>query len=69
MDSHYSLTDRVLVEEDSRYGSLSNSGGLRDLGSTSPSISFSFGQTPEEEFYDHSGAIKEVCQNGNLLSF
>ena len=69
VDSHYSLTDRVLVEEDSRYGSLSNSGGLRDLGSTSPSISFSFGQTPEEEFYDHSGAIKEVCQNGNLLSF
>ncbi|RVW81298.1 hypothetical protein CK203_038163 [Vitis vinifera] len=42
-------------------------GGLKGLGSTSPSISFSFGQTPEEEFYDHSGAIKEVCQNGNLL--
>ena len=69
VDSHYSLTDRVLVEEDSRYGSLSNSGGLRDSWSTSPSISFSFGQTMEREFYDHSGAIKEVCQNGNLLSF
>ena len=69
VDSHYSLTDHVLVEEDLRYGSLSISGDLRDSGSISPSISFSFGQTLEGEFYDHSGAIREVCQNGNLLSF
>ena len=69
VDSHYSLTDCVLAGEDSRYGSLSNLGGLRDLGSTSPSISFSFSRTLEGEFYDHSGEIREVCQNGNLLSF
>ena len=68
-DSHYSLTDCVLVEEDSRYGSFSNSGGLRDLGSPSPSILFSLGRTPKREFFYHSGALREVCHNGNLLSF
>ena len=69
MDSHFSLTDSALVEELSRYGSLSNSRGFRDSGSPSHSILFSFGQTPEGEFFDHSGVLREACHNGNLLSF
>ena len=69
MDSHFSLTDSALVEELSRYGSLSNSRGFRDSRSPSHSILFSFGQTPEGEFFDHSRVLREACQNGNLLSF
>ena len=69
VDSHYSLTDSALVEEVLRYGSLSNSGGLRDSGTSSHSILFSFGQTPEGEYFYHFGVLRETCQNGNLLSF
>ena len=43
VDSHYSLTDSALVEEVLRYGSLSNSRGLRDSETSSHSILFSFG--------------------------
>ena len=69
MDFHFSLTDSTLVEEVSRYGHLSNSLGFRDSGSPSHSILFSFGRTPEREFFDHSGVIREAFQKGNLPSF
>ena len=69
VDSHYSLTDIALVEEVSMYGSLSNSGGLRDLGTPSHFILFSFGRTLDGEFFYHSRVLREACQNGNLLSF
>ena len=69
MDFHLSLTNSALVEEVSRYGPLSNSRGFRDSGSLSHSILFSFGRTPEGEFFDHSGVIREACQKGNLPSF
>ena len=46
VDFHYSLTDSTLAEEVSRYGSLSNSEGLRDSRTPSHSILFSFGRTP-----------------------
>ena len=69
MDFHHSLTNSALVEEVSRYGPLSNSRGFRDSGSLSHSILFSFGRTPEGEFFDHFGVIREACQKGNLPSF
>ena len=59
VDFHISLIDSALVEEVSRYGPLSNSRGFRDSGSPSHSILFSFGRTPEREFFDHSGMIRE----------
>ena len=64
VDFHYLLTDSALVEEVSRYGSLSNLGGLRDSGAPSHSFLFSLGWTPEGEFFDHSGVLREACQNG-----
>ena len=68
VDFHYSLTDITLVEEVSRYGSLSNSEGLRDSGTLSHSILFSFGRTPGGEFFYHSGVLREACQNGIVLN-
>ncbi|RVW45831.1 hypothetical protein CK203_086254 [Vitis vinifera] len=64
VDFHYLLTDSALVEEVSRYGSLSNLGGLRDSGTPSHSFLFSLGRTPEGEFFDHSEVLREACQNG-----
>ena len=61
------MTDCVLVEEASRYGSDLNSWGLRVSG-PSHSSPFSFGRTLEGEYYDHSGAMKENLQEGNMLS-
>ena len=59
------MADCALVEEASRYGSDSNSWGLRVSGSPHSSL-FSFGWTPEGEFYDHYGVMrstfkKETC--------
>ena len=52
------MADCALVEEASRYGSDSNSWGLR-VARFSHSSSFSFGRTPEGEFYNHSGVMRE----------
>ena len=57
-ESQSSMTDCALVEEASRYGSDLNSWGLRASG-PSHSSPFSFGRTPEGEYYDHSGAMRE----------
>ena len=67
VDSYCSLTNSALAEEVLRYGSLSNSGGLRDSGTPSHSILFSFGRTLGGEFFYHSGVLREACQNGILL--
>ena len=66
-ESQSSMADCALVEEASRYRSDSNSWGLRVSGS-SHSSPFSFGQTPEGEFYDHSRVMRENLQEGNMLS-
>ena len=47
-----------------RYEALSSLGGLWDSGNPSLSSLLSLNQTPEGEFFDHSGVIREVCQNG-----
>ena len=47
-----------------RYEALSSLGGLWDSGNPSLSSLLSLDQTPEGEFFDHSGVIREVCQNG-----
>ena len=66
-ESPSSMADCALVEEASRYGSDSNSWGLRVAGS-SHSSSIYLGRTPEEEFYDHSRVMRENLQEGNTLS-
>ena len=58
MDFHSTMTNRALIEEASRYGYVSNSWGLRVSGSSLPN-SFYFGRTPEGEYYDHSGMLRE----------
>ena len=50
------MADCALVEKTSRYGSNSNSWGLRVARF---SHSSSFGRTPEGEFYNHSGVMRE----------
>ena len=47
-----------------RYEALSSLGGLWDSGNPSLSSLFSLDRTLKEEFFDHSGEIREVCQNG-----
>ena len=47
-----------------RYEALSTLGGLWDSGNPSLPSLFSLGRTPEGEFFDHFGVIREVCQNG-----
>ena len=66
VDFHFLLTDSALVEEVSRYGSLSILGGLRDSGTPFHSSLFSLGRTPEGEFFDLSGVLRETCQNGSV---
>ena len=61
------MAECAIVEEASRYGSDSNSCGLRVAGS-SHSSSIYFGRTPEGEFYNHSGVMRENLQEGNMLS-
>ena len=51
VDFHYLLTNSALAEEVSRYGSLSNSEGLRDSRTLSHSILFPFGQTLRGSFF------------------
>ena len=48
----------MLEEEAARYVSEINMGGTRAQGSSS-SNPFCFGQTPEREYYDHSGGRRE----------
>ncbi|RVW55650.1 LINE-1 retrotransposable element ORF2 protein [Vitis vinifera] len=58
----HSVTDRALIAEELRYGSVLIQRGGRDSGYPSSS-SHSFDRTPEGEFYDHSGVACEVIQN------
>ena len=62
-----SMADCALVEKASRYGSDSNLWDLRVAGS-SLSSSIYFGRSPEGEFFDHSGEMRENLQEGNMLS-
>ena len=52
------MADSVLEEEAARYGLVINSRGIRALGSSSSNF-FYFGWTPEMEYYDYSGALRE----------
>ena len=61
----YALADSALEDEALRYEAFSSLGGLWDSGNSSHSSLLSLGQTPEGEFFDHSGVIREACQNGN----
>ena len=54
--------DSALHEEVMRYEALSFLGGLWVSGNSSSSSMFSFGRTPEGEFFDHSGEGREICQ-------
>ena len=65
-DLHYLLADSARVEEVSRYGSPSILGSLWDSGTPSHSFLFSLGRTPEGEFFDHFGVLREACQNGSV---
>ncbi|RVW45344.1 hypothetical protein CK203_104388 [Vitis vinifera] len=62
---HYVLADSALEEEALRYEAFSTLGGLWDSGNSSHSSLLSLGRTPEGEFFDHSGVLREACQNGN----
>ena len=67
MGPSHSVTDRALLAEESRYGSVLTQRGGRNSGYLSSS-SLSFDRTPEGEYYDHSGAACEVIQNEIPLS-
>ena len=54
-----SKTDHILIEKAMRYENVFASWGKRISGSV-PSLSFPFGQTPLEEYYDYSGAVSEA---------
>ena len=58
------MVDSALQNEAMRYEALSTLGGLWDSGNPSLPSLFSLGRTPEGEFFDHFGVIREVCQNG-----
>ena len=62
----HSVTDRALIEEALRYGSVLNTRGKRVYGS-SHLTSFSFDQAPEGEYYDHSGALGEEIRIENQM--
>lgn len=62
----HSVTNRALTKEALRYGSVLNTWGKRIPRSSSYS-SFSFDRTPEGEYYDHFGALREVIQEENPL--
>ena len=66
VEDQQTTTDLALVEEAMRYGNVLVSWGKRDFES-SPSLSFSFGLTPMGEYYDHSGALREVVQGESPL--
>ena len=56
------LVDSALQNEAMRYEALSSLGGLWDSGNPSLSSLLSLDQTPEGEFFDHSGKAREICQ-------
>ena len=49
-----------------RYEAFSTLGGLWDSRNSSHSSLLSFGRTPEGEFFDHFGVLREACQNGSV---
>ena len=57
------VADSALQNEVMRYEALSFSGGLWVSGNSSSSSMLTLGRTPEGEFFDHSGDIREICQN------
>ena len=61
----YALANSALEDEALRYEAFSSLGGLWDSGNSSHSSLLSLGRTPKREFFDHSGVIREACQNGN----
>ena len=65
---HYMLADSALEEEVSRYKSFSTLGGLWESRNPSHSSLLSLGRTLEGEFFDHSGVLREACQNGSELN-
>ena len=58
------LVDSALHKEVMRYEVLSSLGGLRVSGNSSSSM-ITLGRTPEGEFFDHSGEVREICQIDN----
>ena len=66
IEDHQTTTNRALVEEALRYGSVLNSWGKRASRSF-PSFSLSFGRTPVGEYYDLSGALREEIQEKSPL--
>ncbi|RVW74136.1 LINE-1 retrotransposable element ORF2 protein [Vitis vinifera] len=56
------LVDSALHKEVMRYEALSSLGGLRVSGNSSSSLMITLGRTPEGEFFDHSGEVREFCQ-------
>ncbi|KAL6316831.1 hypothetical protein AAG906_022501 [Vitis piasezkii] len=46
-------------------GAIGRDGGLWESGNPSHSSLLSLGRTPEGEFFDHSGVLREACQNGS----
>ena len=58
-----SMAERAIVDEAFRYGSTSN---LR-VGESSLFSSSLFGRTPEREFCDHSGELRESRQKENKI--
>ena len=59
------MANSALEDEALRYEAFSTLGGLWDSRNSSHSSLLSFGRTPEGEFFDHSGVIREACQIGN----
>ena len=57
------VVDSALQNEVMRYEALSFSGGLWVSENSSSSSMLTLGRTPEGEFFDHSGDIREICQN------
>ena len=54
--------DSALHKEVMRYEALSSLGGLWVSGNSSSSSMITLGRTPEGEFFDHSGEVREICQ-------
>ena len=67
MAPSHSVTDRALIEEESRYGSVLIQRGVRASGYSS-SFSLPFDRTPEGEYYDHSRVACEEIQKDTPLS-
>ena len=59
--------DSALHKEVMRYEALSSLGGLWVSGNSSSSSMTTFGRTPEGEFFDHSGEVREFVKLTKLL--